>query len=233
MSVFFEKMMFGVSRPVIGTYAGTMLKMNVVKHEPFPDGAKIIAPNHPSTTDPFFIAAMVRKQSFILIKDFLFQVPIMGEYLRRSGHIPVCAGKGAEAIDAALDHLKQGHTIMIFPEGCLSPEKGFAKARTGVARLALLSGAPVYPVGIGLQWERLRTIRSEVHGQVEHGRWYLRGPYNVTVGQPLFFKGDVEDRDHVVAVAENVMHHIIELTRESENRFTPAHGFWQSVFETL
>jgi 1-acyl-sn-glycerol-3-phosphate acyltransferase len=222
MIMFSEKLMYWASNPVVRTYTGTMLKMNIQRQQQFPDGAKIIAANHPSTTDPFFVAAMVRKQSFILINNVLFQVPILGEYLRRSGHIPVMAGGGPAAIQAALKLLAEGKTVMIFPEGDLSPEQGgFQKPRTGVARLALASGAPVIPVGIHLQRERCHTIRSTVRGNIEYGRWYLRGPYNLTVGKPLYFNGSPEDRPYVCVVAETVMHHIIELAHESEMRMTP------------
>jgi 1-acyl-sn-glycerol-3-phosphate acyltransferase len=58
MAKIVEKVLYGVSKPVIKTYTGTMLNMDVRKKCPFPAGAKIIAPNHPSTTDPFFIASM-------------------------------------------------------------------------------------------------------------------------------------------------------------------------------
>lgn len=232
--MFSEKMLYWVSRPIVRSYTGTMLNMNVKMQERFPGGAKIVAANHPTTTDPFFVASMVGNQSFILINDLLFQVPLLGEYLRRSGHIPVKAGSGQEAIDAALQHLQAGHTIIIFPEGALSPEEGgFQQPRTGVARLALMSGAPVIPVGIHLQRSRIRSIRSTVRGQVEIGRWYLRGPYNLTVGQPLRFTGDVEDRPHVRAVASTVMHHIIELARQSENRFNQAPGRLTGAFEAM
>ncbi len=220
-----DKLMYYASRPVVLSYAGTMLKTDVRKHAQFPGGAKIFAANHPTTTDPFFVAAMVREHSFILINDLLFQVPILGEYLRRSRHIPVKVGSGPAAIDAAVERLAAGQNIIIFPEGALSPDDGgFHQARTGVARLALASGAPVIPVGIHLNWNKIHTIRSTVRGQVEYGRWYLRGPYNLTFGQPLRFRGDVEDRGHVRLVADAVMHHIIELAHESKQRMNRAPG---------
>jgi len=218
-------LLYFCAKPVVISYTGTMLKMDVHKHEPLPPGAKIIAVNHPSTTDPFFIASMLRKQSFILIKDLLFQVPLLGAYLRRAGHIPVEAGKGQEAIDRAVELLRQGKTVVIFPEGVISPlEGGFHKARTGVARIALASGAPVIPVGIHLDRKRIRSIRSTVRGQVDTGHWYLRGPYNITTGKPLFFKGSVDDHAYVRLVADSIMHHIIELAHESKERLDRASG---------
>ncbi len=229
-----EKALYWASKPVVRTYTGTMLKMDIQRKGELPAGAKIIAANHPSTTDPFFVAALIRHQSFILINDILFQVPILGEYLRRSGHISVKPGHGQEALDAALEYLKDGRTVMIFPEGEISPlTGGFHKARTGVARLALASGAPVIPVGIHLLKERIHSIRSVVRGRVEYGHWYLRGPYNVTVGTPLYYQGNVEDHPHVRSVADNVMHHIIELSRESENRFFHTPGMLTGAFEAL
>ena len=188
-------MLYWFSRPLVGTYAGSMLRMDVQKHSPFPTGAKIIAANHPSTTDPFYMAAMLRSQAFILINELLFKMPVVGAYLRRSGHIPVQRGQGQAAIASALQRLSEGKTIMIFPEGNLSPvEGGFLEARTGVARLAMLSGAPVIPVGIHLNRARLHNVPTTIDGHVTHGRWYLRGPYNITAGNPLHFTGDICDR---------------------------------------
>ena len=233
MSLLVEKFLYYGSHPVVRSYAWSMLHMDVIKHEPFPRGAKIIAANHPSTTDPFFVAAMARQQTFILINELLFQVPILGEYLRHSGHIPVCAGQGQVAVDAALEHLKAGHTVMIFPEGHISPaEGGFLQARTGVARLAVASGAPVIPVGIHLEREKLRTVISRVRGKDSVGRWYLRGPYGITTGQPLCFGGSTEDREHVRSVADAVMHHIIELAHESNDRLRHKPNL-KSAFESF
>ena len=53
-----KRLMYWFSRPVVRTYTGTMLKMNVLQHAAFPEGAKIIAANHPSTTDPFYVAKL-------------------------------------------------------------------------------------------------------------------------------------------------------------------------------
>ncbi len=217
-----QKALYWFSKPVVKAYTGTMLNMDVHKKAELPRGAKIIAVNHPTTTDPFFVASMVGHQSFILINDLLFQVPILGEYLRRSGHIPVCAGQGQAAVDAALQRLSEGRTVIIFPEGALSPEEGgFQKVRTGVARLAVASGAPVIPVGISLQRNLVASIKSTVKGKESIGRWYWHGPYHLTVGHPLRYTGDVEDRAHVRSVADSIMHHIIEMARQSELRMTP------------
>lgn len=210
-----------------------MLDMDIHQKSPFPAGAKIIAPNHPSTTDPFFVAAMLGHQSHILIKDVLFNVPLLGTYLKQSGHIKVAAGQGQEALDRALELLKAGKTVMIFPEGKVSPlGGGYNKARSGVARLAIASGAPVYPVGIHLVKDRIQTIQSTVKGKREIGYWYLRGPYNITIGKPLRFCGDVEDHDQVREVAHQVMLKIMRLAYESEQRWYRRSGSIPGALET-
>ena len=234
MTIIAEKALYGVSVPVVSTYANTMLKLDVVKHTEFPRGAKIVAANHPSTTDPFFVAAMVRQQAFIMINDVLFQVPILGSYLRKSGHISVKPGHRQEAIDAALAHLKKGHTIMIFPEGLISPgDGGFHQARTGIARLALESGAPIVPVGIGLLRERIKHIKSVVSGVEEIGHWYTSGPYAMTVGHPVTFVGDPDDRELTRSVADRVMRRIIELATESELRINRSMGMASGLFDLI
>ncbi len=214
-----EELMYQISRPIVKSYTGSMLKMDVKWHEPLPKGAKIIVANHPTTTDPFFVATLASHQVFILINELLFKVPMLGEYLRRSGHIPVVAGNGKAALDVALDRLHKGDTIVVFPEGRLSPaEGGFCDPRTGAARLALMSGAPVIPVGIHLPMERVKFINSMVDGKVEIGRWYINGPYNMTIGRPLVFRGNVENHAYVRQVSKAIMHHIIEMAHQSRGR---------------
>jgi 1-acyl-sn-glycerol-3-phosphate acyltransferase len=55
MGKFSEILLFGVSNPIVKTYTGAMLDWMSIEIT-FPAGAKITAPNHPSTTDPFFVA---------------------------------------------------------------------------------------------------------------------------------------------------------------------------------
>jgi 1-acyl-sn-glycerol-3-phosphate acyltransferase len=214
-----EQLLYKFSRPIVKTYTNTMLNMDIQWHQPLPKGAKIIAANHPSTTDPFFVAAMANHQVFILINEKLFKVPVFGKYLRGSGHIPVVAGNGRAAMDEALERLARKETIVIFPEGALSPrEGGFCEPKSGAARLALISGAPVIPVGIHLVRERVHSIITHIEGQEEEGRWYFHGPYHMTVGRPISFRGNVDDWGYVNTVSKAIMIHIREMAYQSQDR---------------
>jgi 1-acyl-sn-glycerol-3-phosphate acyltransferase len=199
-----------------------MLNLDVFWHAPLPDGPTIIVANHPSFTDPFFVAMLSSKPVSILIIASAFLVPLFGLYLRRSGHIPVSPGKGKEAFEKARQVLDEGQSIVMFPEGDASPrEGGFRRPRTGAARLALLTGASVVPIGIHLHRDRLRTISSEIGGQRKIGYWYLWGPYHMTVGEAMCFEGDVQDREHVVSVSERIMQRIVSLAQQSAERMKP------------
>jgi 1-acyl-sn-glycerol-3-phosphate acyltransferase len=200
-------------------YAQIMLKMDVLRHADLPRGPKIIVANHPSTTDPFLVLTLVRERVSILIHDTLFRVPIFGHYLRRAGHVRVVPGNGRSALDKAQQLIRSGRTVAIFPEGDISPlEGGFHRPRTGAARLALSTGAPVIPIGIHLRRERIRLIETQVDGNTEVGTWYLSGPYAITIGEPMYFRGDVEDRPHVRSISEAIMQSIIGLSLQSAYR---------------
>ncbi|HEY6493875.1 MAG TPA: lysophospholipid acyltransferase family protein [Trebonia sp.] len=116
-------------------------------------GPVIIAPNHMSYadwgTDALFFHSAHRYPTF-LIKASAFKVPFIGKMLYGCGQIPVNRG----AADAALSlkqaegALKEGAAVIIYPEGTATRDPGLwpMVAKTGVARLAIATGAPVIPV---------------------------------------------------------------------------------------
>jgi 1-acyl-sn-glycerol-3-phosphate acyltransferase len=212
----FKKALFWLMLPVVWMYANFVLGWRVTWRGKLPKGPKILVANHPSTIDPFIVALLARCPARILIKGHIFHTPLFGFYLRQAGHIPVIPGQGKEAFEAARQLLEAGHTIMLFPEGRLSPrEGGFQDTHTGAARLALLSGAPVIPIGIDLNRNRLKEVPSNINGEESLGLFALGGPYRLTVGLPMKFAGSLEDREHVVSVAEAIMQRIIALSQQS------------------
>ncbi len=214
-----QGLLYWLSRPIVLLYARLMLNMDIFWHAPLPSGPQLIVANHPSFTDPFFVSLVSSQPVKILIIVTAFLVPLFGRYLRWSGHVPVDPNKGQEAFEKAKRLLEEGRSVLIFPEGDASPRQGgFRKPRSGVARLALLTGAPVVPVGIHLPRERLRTINWTIDGKPSVGYWYLRGPYNMTVGQALRFEGDPQNRAYVLSVSEKIMQQIVSLAGESEQR---------------
>ena len=214
-----EQALYTFGRRAIGAFSDAMLDMDVAWHAPLPQGAKIIAANHPSTSDPALVMTLAPEHTSVLISETLFKIPVLGSYLRGAGHVPVIDGSGRSALEQGIRLLKDGRTVMIFPEGALSPlEGGVFPAHTGAARLALSTGAPIIPVGIGLRPERIRFVTTDAGGKTETGRLYLRGPYAMTVGEAMHLEGSVEDRPHVRASSQQIIECIADLAHESAMR---------------
>jgi 1-acyl-sn-glycerol-3-phosphate acyltransferase len=197
-----------------------MLRFDIHRYSHLPASPMIFVANHPSATDPFLIHMILRKQLNVLITAKAFSVPVFGWFLHKVQEIPVPLEQGSAALEQARRHLDKGRSVAIFIEGHISPlEGGFLPPHSGAARLALSTGCPVVPVGISLHRNRCRNIHSRITGGVSsEARWYLRGPYAITVGQPTFFEGDVEDREHVRCTSETIMEGIRALAHESERR---------------
>lgn len=214
-----DKLLYRLSRPLVGMYARLMLRMDILRQRPLPKEPVILAANHPSTTDPLLIPLLTSRQASILIAEKIFTIPVLGSYLRRSGHIAVVPGKGETILAQARRMLEQGRDVIIFPEGAVSPHEGaFHRGRTGVARLALQTGAPVIPIGIHLDYRWLKAMASRINGRAETVSWYWRGPYYITVGETLYLDGDVDDRTRVLSIAKTIMDAITRLSQQSAQR---------------
>jgi len=208
-----------LGRSAVAGYAQSLLHMDISRPAPLPAGPKIVAANHPTTTDPFYVTLLTSEPIHILITEMCFHIPVVGQSLRLAGHVPVVDGSGHTALEQAVLLLRSGQTVAVFPEGALSPADGSVhRSHTGVARMALMAGVPVIPVGISLDWKRIWCVDTTVRDRTEVARYYLRGPYAMTVGEPMRFAGDTEDRVYVRSVSERIMQQVALLARESARR---------------
>jgi 1-acyl-sn-glycerol-3-phosphate acyltransferase len=214
-----QKLINRTGATLIGTYMRHALNLDVVQHGSFPTGAKILAANHPTTTDPFYLLSLVQEPMYMLVTEMAFKDPVLGPMLTAAGHIKVERENGRAAFDQAVQRLKSGKTIGIFPEGSLSPrDGGICRLKTGTVRLALEAGVPIIPVGIHLDRARIQSIDMTRGDISETARWYLRGPYAITTGEPMTFTGSIEDHDYVRAKSNELAAHITQLTCESMAR---------------
>jgi 1-acyl-sn-glycerol-3-phosphate acyltransferase len=214
----FSEFLYKTGRTLISSYARLMLEMDVLWHTVLPDQPVLFAANHPSTTDAIYIHLITKRPMSVMISQKVFSIPVLGTYMREMGQIEVLHGKGEQVLCQARKTLGSGRSVTIFPEGAISPLNGFAPVRSGVARLALGSGAPVVPIGIHLLDEHCTRLPTTLEGEPEVITWYPRGPYAITIGKPMRFKGEANNRPLVRATAEEIMERIRALALESKRR---------------
>lgn len=118
-------------------------------------GPLILAGNHIANIDPVILTAacaQMRIAPRIMATGGLFRAPVIGKLMRAAGHIPVDRGRDTvrDAVPAAAAALAAGSTVFIYPEGRIGLHPGMwpERPRTGIARFALATGAPVVPVAI-------------------------------------------------------------------------------------
>jgi 1-acyl-sn-glycerol-3-phosphate acyltransferase len=114
-------------------------------------GAAVVSSNHPSYLDPVLLSLQVKRPILFMAWDRLFRVPLLGALLRLFGAFPVDTrpGRGHDAYTRARGLLLDGNLVGIFPEGKRSRDGWMEpELRRGAARLALETGAPLYPATI-------------------------------------------------------------------------------------
>jgi len=217
-----SKILYRASRILIQGYARLMLKMDVTWDSALPAGPVLFAANHPSTTDPILIHLISRSPMSVMINAKVFTIPFLGAFMRKMDQICVTPGQGEIVLEQARQTLKSGRSVTIFPEGLISPAGGgFNPPRSGAARLALSSGVPVIPIGISLNDKGCQRFPATFEGEPDIITWYLRGPYAITIGKPMQFLGDANDKDFVRKVSENIMQSIRALAHDSQRRLCP------------
>ncbi|KAA1419326.1 1-acyl-sn-glycerol-3-phosphate acyltransferase [Nocardioides humilatus] len=125
-------------------------------------GAAVIAPNHKSFWDGFFIAAVAPRRVFFMGKSELFEGP-QGRFLLWLGGFPVKRGQSdGEAIETAMAILRRGDLLSLFPEGTrVKDPEALGSPRKGAARIAIETGAPIVPCAItGTEKRRLPLPRK-------------------------------------------------------------------------
>jgi len=190
-----------------------------------PDGPTIIVTNHPNMLmDPLLVLNTAGRRVRVLAKAPLFRIPLFGQVLRAMDTLPLYRVqddpdqllRNRLAFEEAVESLRRGSTLLMFPEGKSHSEPALAPLKSGVARMALEAedqsgwGLGVKIVPFGLAYERKHRFRSRVR---------------VGVGEPIPV-GDWREeclRNRAVAirtltdaVAQGLGAQVLNLARESD-----------------
>jgi 1-acyl-sn-glycerol-3-phosphate acyltransferase len=173
-------------------------------------GPLIIASNHLSFSDSIFMPLVVPRKVTFLAKSEYFTSPGPKGFIKKLtfialGQVPVdrSGGRRSEAaLITGLQVLAAGDCLGIYPEGTRSPDGRLYKARTGIARLAIESGAPIIPVAM------FNTDKIQPTGTVMPKVKRV----GMTFGEPMYFEGDPKDPAHLRECADRIMKRIQELS---------------------
>ena len=161
-------------------------------------GGFVVVANHESFSDILVLLARLPLSVRFLTKKSIFRVPILGWSIRAAGFVPVDRGNRARSlatVEAALQLLKSGRSLVIFPEETRARTAELLAFKSGAALLAVRSGFPLLPVGIA------GTRRALPRGTLA----ISPGPVAISIGRPIDVVGrSARDRD--------------DLTRETRER---------------
>ncbi|MGH3322541.1 MAG: lysophospholipid acyltransferase family protein [Streptosporangiaceae bacterium] len=220
-SVFWHYALLAVARPVLFS----AMKRDWRGREHMPGGGVIVATNHISEVDPLAIGHYVYKAGrwpVFLGKSELFETPVLGGLFRGTGQIPVYRGtkEAGYALRDAERAIADGACVIFYPESTCTrdPDLWPMMGKTGVARLALATGAPVIPVG---QWgpqEILRYGEKRIH-------LFPRKTVHLLAGPPVdlsAFRGGELSRETLQAATAEVMGAITRLVSVLRGEPAPA-----------
>jgi 1-acyl-sn-glycerol-3-phosphate acyltransferase len=180
-------------------------------------GPAIIASNHLSFSDSFFMPLVVPRRVTFAAKAEYFTGTGIGGWLTKTwftalGALPVerqTHRAAQEALDTAMTVLKAGGGFGVYPEGTRSRDGRLARGKTGVAWLALTADCPVVPVGI-TGTDRIQPIGA---------RYWHPHRFSVTFGEPLTFpehRGQAGKGKARREVTDRIMEAIAELTGQEK-----------------
>ena len=166
-------------------------------------GPLILASNHLSFSDSIFMPLVVPRKVTFLAKSEYFTSPGPKGLLKKLtfialGQVPVdrSGGRRSEAaLITGLEVLAGGNSLGIYPEGTRSPDGRLYKGRTGIARLAIESGAPIIPIAM-FNTDKIPKIMR----------------VGITFGEPMYFEGDSTDLLYLREVTDQIMKRIQQLS---------------------
>ena len=162
-------------------------------------GGFVVASNHQSFADILVLLARLPLPVRFLAKRSIFRVPVLGWSIAAAGFVPVDRGDRARSVatvEAALDLLKAGRSLVIFPEETRTRTGELLPFKSGAALLALRSGFPLLPVGIA------GTRRVLPPGTL----MMAPGRVGLSIGEPIAVAGrSARDRDEVTRQARQAI----------------------------
>jgi 1-acyl-sn-glycerol-3-phosphate acyltransferase len=139
-----------------------------------PQGGFVMVANHPTLIDVVLLLSTFPRL-YCVVKGSVMRSPLVGSMLRYCNHIDAGDGdpiSGANVVQGAIERLRTGDPVLIFPEGTRSPENGLGPFKKGAFTIAQAAGVPVVPIRIDCQPRGLK--RGLKWYQVPEGTMHYR-----------------------------------------------------------
>lgn len=220
---------FNIAVPVVKSALFATTKRTWIDGEKIPaTGGCILVFNHVSHVDPLTAAHIVYDHGRMpryLAKSGLFKNPAMSRFLTAAGQIPVeRLSKNAKgAFDAAVAAVRAGECVVVYPEGTLTrdPDLWPMAGKSGAARIALETGAPVIPIG---QW----GAHDLLYPYAKKPHLFPRTQITMKVGDPVALD-DLREQPRTLATinqaTDRIMSALTELVAELRDEAPPAERF--------
>ena len=185
----------------------TLFRFKVIGRDNVPaNSVVIIAANHLSYVDPVFIGTALGKRRLrMMAKSEAFKIPFIGSFISVLGAFPVARSVGRGAIQAAVDMVRGGESLLLFPEGTRSRTGKLGEARSGLGWIIHETRVVVIPVSISGS-EHILPVGGKMikfFGKIE-----------VRFGEPIkledFFKME-KNKDTFTLITQRVMSDIVGL----------------------
>ncbi len=169
-------------------------------------GPAVLVSNHVSWLDPIILPLVLPRKPGFLAMEELWRMPVVSLVMRSYGRLAIPLHRGAfdaTALKRALEALKNGALLIVFPEGGISPDGRVQPFHRGAALLASRTGAPIVPVAIAGSRDAL-----PLGGFVPRLR-----PITIRIGTPIDVTGG--SREDLVRAGENAAVQIRALLGEA------------------
>ena len=175
--------LYRVVQSLVAVLAKLLFRLRIVGADRIPrTGPYVFAPSHRSLLDTPFVAATTRRRVRYMGKEELWKVPVLGPIFTALGGFPVDRHdpkKAAAALRQAVEVVKSGDPVVIFPEGTRREGDRICDLHDGAAYVAARQQVPIVPVGIagseqilarGQRFPRLRRVTLVVGEPIEAPR---------------------------------------------------------------
>lgn len=173
-------------------------------------GGVLYCPNHISDADPTVIFVTAPRRCWMVGKQEIFMIPVLGTYLARLRAIQIQRDSpDRTALRRIEEVLRGGEPVLLFPEGRLSENGLLQRIQPGVALVALRTGTPIIPIGL-----------QHTNGLLPYGKLVPRWspvPINITYGPPIDPRqfSELPRREAIEAITQRLGQELAQMTHQS------------------